>query len=59
MGVRRLLSSSDALTLLLGAGDLSPVEEAAVRARVQRGLAGVPPEAADRIRRLLTEHLTR
>ncbi|MFJ4584718.1 NACHT domain-containing protein [Streptomyces echinatus] len=49
----------DVLTLLLGAGDLPPAEEAAVRARVQRGLTGVPPEAADRIRRLLSEHLTR
>ncbi|MFI5685493.1 NACHT domain-containing protein [Streptomyces sp. NPDC051636] len=45
----------DLLELLLGAADLSPGEEVAVRARVLRGLESVPPEVGERIRRLLSE----
>ncbi|WP_437052336.1 NACHT domain-containing protein [Streptomyces sp. enrichment culture] len=43
----------DVLELLLGAGDLPPDEEDAVRARVLGGLADVPLEVRERIRRLL------
>ncbi|WP_240926066.1 hypothetical protein [Streptomyces sp. JB150] len=44
----------DVLTLLLGAPELPPGEEDAVRARVLGGLRDLPPEVRARIRRLLT-----
>ncbi|MEU8779843.1 hypothetical protein [Streptomyces sp. NPDC048606] len=43
----------DVLELLLGAGELSPEEEGALRARIVRGLDGVPPEVRARIARVL------
>ncbi|MEV4339713.1 hypothetical protein [Streptomyces sp. NPDC049590] len=41
------------LALLLGAGELPPAEQDAVRARVLRGLEAVPSEVRGRILRLL------
>ncbi|MFF5126079.1 NACHT domain-containing protein [Streptomyces syringium] len=43
----------DLLELLLGAADLPPDDEEAVRARVLRGLESLPLEVRERIRRLL------
>ncbi|MFD7234920.1 NACHT domain-containing protein [Streptomyces syringium] len=43
----------DLLELLLGAADLPPGEQEALRARVLRGLESLPPEVRERIRRLL------
>lgn len=45
----------DLLELLLSAGDLPPGQEDSLRARVREGLANVPPEARQRIQRLLAE----
>ncbi|MFJ9968590.1 NACHT domain-containing protein [Streptomyces avermitilis] len=45
----------DLLELLLGAADLPPGEQNALRARALRGLENVPPQVRERIQRLLTE----
>ncbi|MEU2855983.1 hypothetical protein [Streptomyces syringium] len=43
----------DLLELLLGAADLPPGEQEALRARVLRGLESLPPEVRERVRQLL------
>ncbi|MGY0071995.1 hypothetical protein ACWZEH_35760 (plasmid) [Streptomyces sp. QTS137] len=55
-GERATSLAHDLLELLINAAELPSSEEAAVRARVLRGLENVPPEVQVRIRRLLTEH---